>query len=78
MRAGALPRPGLVDRRFAIGYAVARIVGEFFREPDAQIGFLWGGLTMGMILSLPLMLFGIGLIAIALLRPPLQRGASRR
>jgi len=38
----------------------------------ALVGFLWGGLTMGMVLSIPLLLFGIVLIAIALSRPPLN------
>jgi phosphatidylglycerol:prolipoprotein diacylglycerol transferase len=70
IRAGALRRPGLMIGAFAIGYAVARSICELFREPDAQLGFLWGGLTMGMVLSLPLLLFGAVLIAIALRRPP--------
>ena len=35
---------------------VARIVGEIFREPDAFLGFLWRDwLTMGMVLSLPVL-----------------------
>ena len=71
VRAGALRRPGLIIGCFAIGYAVARSFCELFREPDPQLGFLWGGLTMGMVLSLPLLLFGIALIVIALRRPPL-------
>ena len=49
----------------ALGYGIARSICEFFREPDAQLGFLWGGLTMGMLLSLPLMLAGIALIVAA-------------
>jgi len=73
MRAGALRRPGLVIGVFALGYGLARIVCELFREPDPQLGFLWGGLTMGMLLSVPLMLAGIGFIVAAKLRPPLQQ-----
>jgi phosphatidylglycerol:prolipoprotein diacylglycerol transferase len=73
IRAGALKRPGLVIGAFAVGYSIARIVCEFFREPDPQLGFLWGGLTMGMVLSVPLMLTGIAFIVAALRRPPLQR-----
>ena len=69
-RGGALRRPGLIIGAFAVGYAIARSFAEFFREPDPQLGFLWGGLTMGMVLSLPLLLFGIVLIVIALRRPP--------
>jgi len=72
IRLGALKRPGLTIGIFAIGYAVARSFCELFREPDAQLGFLWGGLTMGMLLSLPLLLFGIAIVVIALRRPPLR------
>ncbi len=71
IRAGALRRPGLIVGAFAIGYAIARSFCELFREPDAQLGFLWGGMTMGMLLSVPLLLAGIGFIAIALRRQPL-------
>ena len=63
--AGALKRPGLIIGAFAVGYGVARIVCEFFREPDPQLGFLWGGLTMGMLLSVPLMLAGMVFIVAA-------------
>ena len=69
IRAGALKRPGLIIGLFAVGYAVARAFCELFREPDAQLGFLWGGLTMGMLLSVPLFLFGVAMIVIALKRP---------
>jgi phosphatidylglycerol---prolipoprotein diacylglyceryl transferase len=68
---GALKRPGFVLGAFAFGYGVARSICELFREPDAQLGFLWGGLTMGILLSLPLLLVGIALMAFALRRPPL-------
>jgi phosphatidylglycerol:prolipoprotein diacylglycerol transferase len=44
-----------------------------FREPDPQLGFLWRGLTMGMLLSVPLMLTGFAFIAAALRRPPLRQ-----
>src|SRR5258705_11744437 len=71
VRAGALKRPGLILCAFAIGYAVARSVCELFREPDAQLGFLWGGMTMGMLLSVPLLIAGICLVAFALRRQPL-------
>jgi phosphatidylglycerol:prolipoprotein diacylglycerol transferase len=73
VRAGALRRPGLIIGAFACFYAVMRSFCEFFREPDAQLGFLWGGLTMGMLLSIPLFLAGLVFIAIALRRPPLQK-----
>ena len=70
MRAGALKRPGLVTGAFALGYGMARISCEFFREPDAQLGFLWGGVTMGMLLCIPLLLAGIAVLAVALRREP--------
>jgi phosphatidylglycerol---prolipoprotein diacylglyceryl transferase len=59
-------RPGLLGGLFVLGYAVARIVCEFFREPDEQLVFLFGGATMGQLLSLPMALVGAGAIALAL------------
>jgi phosphatidylglycerol---prolipoprotein diacylglyceryl transferase len=70
VRLGALKRPGTVTGAAALGYGMARIACEFFREPDPQLGFLWGGLTMGMLLCIPLVLAGIGLLAYALNRQP--------
>lgn len=63
-RSRALKIPGLVTGIFVCGYAASRIFVEFFREPDAQIGYLAGDwLTMGMVLSLPMLLVGIWAIA---------------
>lgn len=67
-RAGAFKRPGLTSGLFLTGYAAARIFCEFFREPDPQLGFLFGGATMGMLLSAPLALAGVALIVFALRR----------
>ena len=61
-RFDALRRPGLESGLFLCGYAVCRIVVELFREPDVQIGFLLGGATMGQLLSLPMLVFGIAFI----------------
>ena len=72
VRLGALRRPGLVIGTFAVGYALTRSFCELFREPDAQLGFLWGGLTMGMILSVPLLLAGLSFMAVARQREPLR------
>jgi phosphatidylglycerol:prolipoprotein diacylglycerol transferase len=72
MRAGALLRPGMILGSFCLGYGIARTICEFFREPDPQLGFLWGGLTMGMLLSLPLIIAGIVLIVAARRAKPLQ------
>ena len=71
IRMGALKRPGLVIGLFAIAYAMARSFCETFREPDPQLGFLWGGLTMGMLLSVPLFAAGVGFVVVALRRPQL-------
>jgi phosphatidylglycerol---prolipoprotein diacylglyceryl transferase len=68
IRAGALRRPGLVAGLFGVGYGIARIICEFFREPDPQLGFLFAGATMGMILSVPLIAIGFFLISHALRR----------
>ncbi|MGL3604948.1 prolipoprotein diacylglyceryl transferase [Rhizobium sp. G187] len=63
-RLGSLKHPGRITGIFVTAYAAARIFVEFFREPDAQIGYLVGGwLTMGMVLSLPMLLIGIAIIA---------------
>lgn len=57
------PRPaGRVTGVFLIGYALCRFFIEFFREPDQQIGYLaWDWLTMGQLLSLPLLVLGLWL-----------------
>jgi phosphatidylglycerol---prolipoprotein diacylglyceryl transferase len=71
VRLGALRRPGLVTGAFFCGYGIARIFCEFFREPDAQLADFTrstGGLTMGMLLCIPLIAAGIGFIIQALAR----------
>jgi phosphatidylglycerol:prolipoprotein diacylglycerol transferase len=65
VRMGALKRPGLILGSFIAIYALARITSEFFREPDPQLGFLWGGLTMGMLLSVPMIVAGAILVVLA-------------
>ncbi len=52
-------KKGTISALFVIFYAVFRIVLENFRQPDAQLGFYFGVLTMGQILSFPLLVFGI-------------------
>ncbi|MDE3060771.1 MAG: prolipoprotein diacylglyceryl transferase [Pseudomonadota bacterium] len=61
-RTRAREKPGLLTGVFIAGYAVSRIIGECFREPDAFLGFFWGGVTMGQILSAPMFLLGLYLI----------------
>jgi phosphatidylglycerol:prolipoprotein diacylglycerol transferase len=55
-------RFGVLTGLFLMGYAVARITGEFFREPDGFLGFLWFGATMGQLLSVPMLLAGLWLV----------------
>lgn len=70
----ALRRPGIVTGSMLIGYGVARTIAEFFREPDAHIGFIAGDwLTTGMLLTVPMVLAGLVIVAIAVFR---QRGLS--
>jgi phosphatidylglycerol:prolipoprotein diacylglycerol transferase len=53
------PPVGAISGLFLVGYGTARILAEFFREPDAQVGYLLGGwLTEGQLLSLPMVLLG--------------------
>jgi phosphatidylglycerol---prolipoprotein diacylglyceryl transferase len=44
---------------FFLLYGAFRFTVEFFRQPDAHLGFLWAGATMGQVLSLPMVLFGL-------------------
>ncbi|MBK8124490.1 MAG: prolipoprotein diacylglyceryl transferase [Dokdonella sp.] len=68
------PKPRyLVSGLFALFYGVFRFGVEFVREPDAQLGYLaWGWLTMGQILSLPLILLGVVLLLASRSAPTLQ------
>jgi phosphatidylglycerol:prolipoprotein diacylglycerol transferase len=61
-RCGALRRPGFLAGGFGVLYGLARIFCEFFREPDPGLEDLGGGLTMGMLLSAPMIAIGLGLI----------------
>jgi len=56
-----LAHRGRASAIFAIGYGLSRILIEFFREPDPQIGYIGGFFTMGMILSVPLIAVGVWL-----------------
>ncbi len=69
----ALKTPWLVCGTFFVGYGLFRVFAELFREPDIQIGYLAGGLTMGMILSIPMILVGIWLIMRARSSAPAKR-----
>jgi phosphatidylglycerol:prolipoprotein diacylglycerol transferase len=51
-------RPGIITGVFLIGYGCCRIFVEFFREPDAQLGFIFSGISMGQILCVPMIILG--------------------
>ncbi len=55
-------RAGVLTGMFLTGYALARITGEFFREPDAFLGYVFQGATMGQLLSLPMLAAGVFLM----------------
>ncbi len=58
-RPAILARQGTLTGVFLCGYGIARIIGEMFRQPDAFLGFLPGGLTMGQVLSVPMIAAGV-------------------
>ncbi len=62
-RTDARLRPGLLAGTFIGGFGLVRFIIEFFREPDAQLGYLQLGLTMGQWLCLPMILLGLIMIA---------------
>ena len=69
-------RTGALSATFLMGYAVSRFLVEFVREPDVQLGYLWGGwLTMGQVLSLPMFVAGL-LILRRSRRWPTSQGPS--
>jgi phosphatidylglycerol:prolipoprotein diacylglycerol transferase len=72
------PRPTMaVSGMFAACYGLFRFIVEFVRVPDPQLGYLaWNWLTMGQVLSLPMILLGVGLIWFAYHRQAVQ-GAAR-
>ncbi|MDT8319605.1 MAG: prolipoprotein diacylglyceryl transferase [Xanthomonadales bacterium] len=72
-----VPRPtAAVSGLFLLGYGCFRFMAEFFREPDAHIGFIAGGwLSMGMLLSLPMIVAGAVVMVLAYRygrRPPIS------
>ena len=67
-------RFGWLTGAFLIGYGIARITGECFREPDAFLGFLPFGTTMGQVLCIPMLVAGAWLIWRA--RPVVQSAPS--
>jgi phosphatidylglycerol---prolipoprotein diacylglyceryl transferase len=72
-------RYGWLSGAFLIGYGVCRIISECFRQPDPFLGYIAGVLTMGQILSFPMLVIGVGLIWYARPSPGAQpRGGPSR
>ncbi len=61
-------RRGVPSFTFVSLYGIFRFCVEFFRQPDSQLGFLWGGATMGQLLSLPMIVVGFCGLAYVLKR----------
>jgi len=60
------PRPiGAVSGVFLMGYGTLRFIAEYFREPDAFLGLLGGGLSMGQWLCVPMVIMGLGMLVAA-------------
>lgn len=64
---------GSVSGLFLIGYGMFRIITEFFRQPDAQLGLFGGLFSMGQILSLPMVIAGILMMVWAYRRQPVKQ-----
>lgn len=67
---------GFLSGLFIFGYGIARGGCEFFREPDMNIGFLFGGITMGQLLCLPMILVGASLLFYASRQTAMQQLSS--
>jgi phosphatidylglycerol---prolipoprotein diacylglyceryl transferase len=55
------------------GYGLCRIVVELFREPDAHIGFIFGSISMGQMLSLPMIVIGVFMLSLGYQRQALTQ-----
>jgi phosphatidylglycerol:prolipoprotein diacylglycerol transferase len=71
--AGGWYRPGMLAAAFLIGYGVVRVLLEFTRQPDTQLGLVLGPFSMGQLLSATMIVAGLVVIAVLLRRAPIQR-----
>ena len=69
---------GFISGVFLAGYGGARLIVEFFREPDAHLGLLWLGLSMGQWLTLPMLLLGVLFVASFFMEDKKAWGAESR
>ena len=65
LRSRIMSVPGRLMGIFLIGYGMCRVVAEYFREPDVQIGYIFRYFSMGQLLSLPMIALGVALLIVA-------------
>ena len=70
------PPPGTLFWSFITGYGVCRMIVEFVREPDAHLGFILGSFSMGQLLSFPMIVVGVVMLAIGYQRRALMQAKS--
>lgn len=68
--------PGTMFWSFITGYGICRFIVELFREPDAHIGFIFGSLSLGQILSLPMLVVGVFMLSLGYQRQALARRSN--
>jgi phosphatidylglycerol:prolipoprotein diacylglycerol transferase len=64
--------PGTLFWSFIAGYGMSRLIVELFREPDQHIGFVLGPITMGQMLSAPMVILGIVMLVWGYQKPSLK------
>lgn len=77
VRKDPMPRGVLLGVMLSL-YGVFRMSVELLREPDAQVGYLVGGITMGQVLSVPLLVFGVALVVWSFWRDLPETGRPRQ
>lgn len=70
-----LDKPGIASGIFLAGYGVFRVFVEFFREPDLQIGYIGGVVTMGQLLCIPMILGGVVLVCYGIIGNKKEKSA---
>jgi phosphatidylglycerol:prolipoprotein diacylglycerol transferase len=72
-----MPPPGTLLWSFITGYGLCRMIVEFFREPDAHLGFILGSFSMGQLLSFPMIVIGVFMLALGYQRRTLIQAKSQ-
>jgi len=74
--AKTIPPPGTLFWSFITGYGLCRMIVEFVREPDAHLGFIIGSFSMGQLLSFPMVVVGVFMLALGYQRRALMQAKS--